>query len=52
MCEVIEIVSNDAVVACWGDRCGKWSAVKKEIKVWGENRLKIKEFSFSIKGRA
>ncbi|ABN51592.1 MAG TPA: 2-hydroxyglutaryl-CoA dehydratase [Hungateiclostridium thermocellum] len=30
MCEVIEIVSNDAVVACWGDRCGKWSAVKKE----------------------
>jgi len=29
MCEVIEIVSNDAVVACWGDRCGKWSAVEK-----------------------
>jgi len=52
MCEVIEIVSNDAVVACWGDRCGKWSAVKKENQSVGENRLKIKEFSFSIKGRA
>lgn len=30
MCEVIEIASNGEVVACWGDRCGKWSAVKKE----------------------
>jgi len=30
MCEVIEIASNDVVVACWGDRCGKWSAVKRE----------------------
>lgn len=25
MCEVIEIRSNDDVLARWGDRCGKWS---------------------------
>lgn len=25
MCEVIEILSNGKHVACWGDRCGKWS---------------------------
>ncbi|HEX3026141.1 MAG TPA: acyl-CoA dehydratase activase [Clostridia bacterium] len=25
LCEVIEIRSNGAVVARWGDRCGKWS---------------------------
>jgi len=30
MCEVIEILSNDEAVACWGDRCGKWSVVKRE----------------------
>lgn len=25
MCEVIEILSNDSTIACWGDKCGKWS---------------------------
>lgn len=25
MCEVIEILSNGKHIACWGDRCGKWS---------------------------
>jgi predicted CoA-substrate-specific enzyme activase len=29
MCEVIEILSNGEMVARWGDRCGKWSAVSK-----------------------
>jgi len=24
-CEIIEILSNDQPLACWGDRCGKWS---------------------------
>lgn len=26
LCEVIEIYSNCKIQACWGDRCGKWSA--------------------------
>jgi predicted CoA-substrate-specific enzyme activase len=25
LCEVIEITQNGNAVACWGDRCGKWS---------------------------
>jgi len=25
LCEVIQIFENDALVARWGDRCGKWS---------------------------
>lgn len=25
MCEVIEIYLNENVIACWGDRCGKWA---------------------------
>jgi len=25
MCEVVKIVSNDTVVACWGDKCQKYS---------------------------
>lgn len=25
LCEVIEIYENDALIARWGDRCGKWS---------------------------
>lgn len=29
MCEVIEIYSNDEVIARWGDRCGKWSNISK-----------------------
>lgn len=27
-CEVVELFSNGTVEARWGDRCGKWSAVK------------------------
>ncbi len=27
MCEIIEIYSNNEVVARWGDRCGKWSSI-------------------------
>lgn len=27
VCEVIEISSNNKIIARWGDRCGKWSAV-------------------------
>ena len=26
MCEIIEIVKDGAGIACWGDRCGKWSS--------------------------
>ncbi len=26
MCEIIEIVEDGAGIACWGDRCGKWSS--------------------------
>jgi len=25
MCEVVEIMKDGKVIACWGDRCGKWS---------------------------
>jgi len=25
MCEIVEIISNETKIACWGDRCGKWS---------------------------
>ena len=28
-CEVIEITSNGRILACWGDRCGKWSETVK-----------------------
>lgn len=27
-CEVVELLSNGIVAARWGDRCGKWSAIK------------------------
>jgi len=27
MCEVIKIRANGSLKACWGDRCGKWSAL-------------------------
>jgi len=30
MCELIKILSNDKIIAGWGDRCGKWSAQYKE----------------------
>ncbi|MCL1919243.1 MAG: acyl-CoA dehydratase activase [Peptococcaceae bacterium] len=26
-CEVIELRANKTLVSCWGDRCGKWSAI-------------------------
>ena len=26
LCEVVEVVMEDEVIARWGDRCGKWSA--------------------------
>ncbi len=25
MCEIIEIIKDGVGIACWGDRCGKWS---------------------------
>lgn len=31
LCEVIQIVSNGMTVAHWGDKCGKWGAVKSEV---------------------
>jgi predicted CoA-substrate-specific enzyme activase len=33
MCEVIEILSNDEIIARWGDRCGKWSQMYKAKEV-------------------
>jgi predicted CoA-substrate-specific enzyme activase len=32
VCEVVQIISGKDVIACWGDRCGKWSskALKNE----------------------
>lgn len=30
MCEIIEIISDGQIMARWGDRCGKWSALTKE----------------------
>ncbi|MFZ5989255.1 MAG: acyl-CoA dehydratase activase [Bacillota bacterium] len=33
LCEVIEITSNDEILARWGDRCGKWSELKRESEV-------------------
>lgn len=27
LCEVVQISRNGALQACWGDRCGKWSAL-------------------------
>lgn len=27
MCEIIEIYANDRCLACWGDKCGKWSRI-------------------------
>lgn len=35
LCEVIEITANDAILARWGDRCGKWSAAIKEKGIVG-----------------
>lgn len=30
VCEVIEIIEDDKILARYGDRCGKWSNLKKE----------------------
>lgn len=32
ICEVIQIYQNQKIIACWGDRCGKWSE-KQSIAV-------------------
>ena len=26
MCEIVEIIKDGVGIACWGDRCGKWSS--------------------------
>jgi hypothetical protein len=26
MCEIVEIIRDGVGIACWGDRCGKWSS--------------------------
>lgn len=26
ICEIVQIISDEVVIACWGDRCGKWSS--------------------------
>jgi len=33
LCEVIEILSDEQLVARWGDRCGKWSNINKTSEV-------------------
>jgi predicted CoA-substrate-specific enzyme activase len=33
MCEVIKVSSNGEVTACWGDRCGKWSALSSKVQM-------------------
>lgn len=35
MCEIIRISSGGELIACWGDRCGKWSTqpVKQAVKL-------------------
>lgn len=35
LCEIIEITSNGEILARWGDRCGKWSNIKKHSKEVG-----------------
>ena len=31
MCEVVQIYMHGAPKACWGDRCGKWSAGTSKV---------------------
>ncbi len=31
-CEVVEIFIEEELVACWGDRCGKWSFTYSEVE--------------------
>lgn len=37
MCEVIQIESNGQPIANWGDRCGKWGAIKDNAMLNGFN---------------
>jgi hypothetical protein len=30
-CEVIEIYYDDTLMACWGDKCGKWSSKTNQM---------------------
>lgn len=30
-CDVIKIYSNNTVIACWGDRCSKWSHLNQAV---------------------
>lgn len=34
-CEVVELLSNDAVMARWGDRCGRWSNLEIAKQITG-----------------
>lgn len=31
LCEIIQIFENDALIARWGDRCGKWSSAGVKV---------------------
>lgn len=33
MCEIVKISSNGKLIACWGDRCGKWSSLPNKVSV-------------------
>lgn len=33
LCEIVKISSGDALKACWGDRCGKWSALSSKADI-------------------
>ena len=32
-CEVVEIFIEEKLVACWGDRCGKWSNSEEQVEI-------------------
>jgi predicted NodU family carbamoyl transferase len=33
LCEVVQITEEGKTIACWGDRCGKWSNAVREEKI-------------------
>ena len=35
MCEIVEIIVRETVIASWGDRCGKWSSKKSLFEISG-----------------
>jgi len=35
MCEIVQMSADGVLKACWGDRCGKWSAMPKRLSVDG-----------------